>query len=133
MNTSEPVIVKIPVSEIRDWESFHTVFAKTLGFPSFYGRNMNAWVDCMDSIDCREDGMTSVHASEGGMLVMDLGICTDFAQRCPEQYEAILDSTGFVNHRRIDVGEKPVLALSFWNKEPLLTKKKTWVWWSSSR
>ena len=125
MSAPDPVIVKIPVSEISDWESFHTVFARVLGFPAFYGRNMNAWVDCMESIDSPSHGMTSVHAPEGGMLVMDLGVCTEFAQRCPEQYEAILDSTGFVNYARIDIGQKPVLGLSFWNQQPLLAQKKT--------
>ena len=30
-----------------DWESFHTVSAEVFGFPEFYGRNMNAWIDCL--------------------------------------------------------------------------------------
>ncbi len=59
------------------------------------------------------------------MFVMDLGDCTDFARRCPEQYEAVLDCTAFVNYRRMGVGDKPVLALSFRNREPLRMKKKT--------
>jgi Barstar (barnase inhibitor) len=122
MSASGPTIVKIPVAEIHDWESFHAVFARTLGFPDFYGRNMNAWIDCMTSIDEPQDGMTSIHALKEGWLVLDLGECTDFSQRCPEQYEAILEGVGFVNYRRMDVGEKPVLAVSFWNRKPLLAK-----------
>ena len=39
----KPVLVKIPTEQITDWETFHTVFAEILGFPDFYGRNMNAW------------------------------------------------------------------------------------------
>ena len=123
MSAPDPVIVTIPVSEIHDWDSFHTVFARTLGFPGFYGRNMNAWNDCMTSIDHPEHGMTSIHAPAGGMLVLDLGVCTDFAQRCPEQYEALLDSTAFVNYRRIEVGDTPVLGLSFWNEQRVFTNK----------
>ena len=123
MSAPDPVIVKIPVDEIRDWESFHTVFARVLGFPAFYGRNMNAWNDCMESIDAPEDGISAIHAAKRGILVLDLGECTDFAQRCPEQYEAILDGSAFVNYARIEAGEKPVLAVSSFNREPLLTKK----------
>lgn len=40
MNTT---LVPIPTNQITDWPSFHEVFAEALGFPSFYGKNMNAW------------------------------------------------------------------------------------------
>jgi hypothetical protein len=90
-----------------------------LGFPGFYGRNMDAWIDCMTSIDSPEDGMSKVHGTKEAGLILDLGVCTDFAQRCPQQYEAILDCVGFVNYRRIEAGEEPVLSLSFYNGKPL--------------
>jgi len=112
----EPVIVKIPVAEIHDWKSFHSVFARVLGFPEFYGRNLNAWNDCMQSIDNPAHGMSKVHVAKGRMLVLDLGICTEFARRCPEQYEAILDNSAFVNYARMKAGERPVLAVSGWNQ-----------------
>jgi hypothetical protein len=124
VNPSKSIVVKVPVAEIHDWESFHTVIARTLGFPGFYGRNMNSWIDCMSSLDEPGEGMISVHVPEGGWLVLDLGECTDFAQRCPEQYEAILDGVGFVNHRRMSAGEEPILTLSFWNQLPLLAAKE---------
>ena len=41
------VEVTIELSEIRDRESFHSVFAEAMGFPAGYGRNLNAWVDSM--------------------------------------------------------------------------------------
>lgn len=112
--------IKIPVDQIHDWPSFHRVFAATLGFPAFYGNNMDAWVDCMTSVDEANDGMTSVTVEKGEFLTFELGECTAFAKRCPAQFEAILDSTAFVNFRRIEVGEQPVLVLSFWNREPLI-------------
>ena len=84
---------------------------------------MDAWIDCLTSVDEPNDGMTSVSVNQGECLVLDLGECTDFAQRCPAQYEAILDSTAFVNFRRMEAGDEPVLVLSFWNREPLIKKK----------
>ena len=39
--------VQIDGSAISDWNSFHDIFAAAFGFPAFYGRNMNAWIDCM--------------------------------------------------------------------------------------
>ena len=32
---------------IIDWDSFHSEFEKKLGFFDGYGRNMDAWIDCM--------------------------------------------------------------------------------------
>lgn len=115
----KPVVVKIPVDKIHDWDSFHTVFAETLGFPDFYGRNMNAWIDCMTSIDSPEDAMSKIHGNKEAGMILDLGVCTEFAKRCPQQYEAILDSVGFINYRRMEAGEEPALSLSFYNAEPL--------------
>lgn len=105
-------IVVIDARQIRDWPSFHDVFAESLGFPSFYGRNMNAWIDCMTSVDDPEDHLTTVHA-ERGFLVLQLDHVTDFARRCPGIFDALVDCAAFVNWRRIQAGEEPVLALSF--------------------
>ncbi len=105
--------ITIDTSTITDWSSFHDVFAAAFGFPDFYGRNMDAWIDCMTSLDAPGDGMSSVHAEPGGVLVLDLGELGDFPQRCPDIYAAIVECAAFVNHRKLDVGEPAVLALSF--------------------
>lgn len=55
-------VVKLDTRPITDWLTFHTVFAKSFGFPGFYGRNMNAWIDCMTSLDDPSAGMTSACA-----------------------------------------------------------------------
>ncbi len=117
--------VPIPTEEITDWSSFHDVFARVFGFPDFYGRNMNAWIDCMTSLDSPEDGMSTVHAEPGGVLIIDLGECTDFARRLPGIYEVLLDSSAFVNHRKMEIGGQAVLALSFWNRQPIIAPSRS--------
>jgi len=106
-------IVKIDTRQIRDWPTFHDVFTAAMGFPPFYGRNMNAWIDCMTSLDTPADAMTSIHAPPGGVLVLQLEHIDDFAARCPDLYAALIQDAAFVNWRRIDIGQEPVLALSF--------------------
>ena len=103
-------IVDVPLSNIADWDSFHTTFAATLGFPDFYGRNMNAWVDCLTYED---DGMTAFPIDTGDVLTLQLQDCKDFRARCPEIYEALVDCAAFVNWRRIEMGERPILAVSY--------------------
>lgn len=107
------MIVRIDTRRIVDRDSFHTVFAEAFGFPDFYGRNMNAWIGCMSSLDAPEDGMTTVHAPPGGVVTLHLDHADDLARRCPGLYEVIVESAAFVNWRRIEVGQPAVLALSF--------------------
>jgi RNAse (barnase) inhibitor barstar len=111
-------MVKIDTTKITDWDTFHTVFAEALGFPGFYGRNMNAWIDCLTSLDEPLDGMTKIHAAPNGVLLLHLDKVRDFRQRCPEQYAALIECAAFVNYRRMAVDEEPVLALSFWESNP---------------
>lgn len=103
----------IDTGEITSWEDFHTTFAKAFGFPSFYGRNMDAWIDCMSSLDAPEDRMSTVHAPPGGIVLLDLLNVNEFARNQREFYDALVDAAAFVNFRRIDAGETPILALSF--------------------
>jgi len=107
-------LASIDCAKIRDWNSFHDEFAAVFGFPDFYGRNMNAWIDCMTSLDEPDDGMTSIHAEKGHVLTLQLENVAPFREQYPELYSAIIECAAFVNWRRLEVGESAVLAISFW-------------------
>lgn len=108
MNTA---LVAIPTNLISDWDSFHEVFADVLGFPSFYGRNMDAWIDCMTSADEPEAQMLAQPVRPGDLLTLRIDNASEFAVRCPDQYEALVECTAFVNYRRVETGGTPVLSL----------------------
>jgi hypothetical protein len=71
---------------------------------------MNAWVDCMTYLDA-DAGMTSVKVGRGELLVLQVDRAFELRKRCPEQYDALIECSAFVNYRRIELGEPPVLAL----------------------
>jgi hypothetical protein len=106
------IVVQIDCDRITDWESFHAVFAETFGFPDFYGRNMNAWIDCMSYLDDLGAGMSTVSVPAGGVLTLQLDGANEFAARCPEQHAALVECSAFVNLRRMVAGEAAVLALA---------------------
>ncbi|HEU4834192.1 MAG TPA: barstar family protein [Pyrinomonadaceae bacterium] len=108
-----PKNVLIDAGRISDWDSFHDTFAETLGFPGFYGRNMDAWIDCMTCLDDPDAGLTSTHVTRGDVIVLCMSDVGDFKRRCPEIYDALVECSAFVNYRRIERGEPAVLALSF--------------------
>lgn len=106
-------IVSLDCDRIQDWVSFHTEFACVFGFPDFYGKNMDAWIDCMTSLDAAEDEMSTIHCEPGTVLTLSLENMGSFKDRCPEQYNALVECAAFVNWRRIETGSASVLALSF--------------------
>jgi hypothetical protein len=106
-------MVRIDASNIVDWDTFHGVFASAFGFPAFYGRNMNAWIDCLTDLDDPEAGMTTVHVGSGECLSLVIDQAQDFRIRCPELFSRLMECAAFVNWRRIGMGRPPVLALAF--------------------
>jgi RNAse (barnase) inhibitor barstar len=108
-------IVSIDCAKIHDWNSFHDEFAAVFDSPDFYGRNMDAWIDCMTSLDEPDHGMTRIHAAKGNVLTMRLENVAPFRETHPDLYAAIIECTAFVNWRRIEVGEPSVLAIIFRN------------------
>jgi hypothetical protein len=107
-------VVAIPTDQILDWPSFHDVFAKAMGFPRFYGRNLDAFVDCMRSLDTPNDGLSSVKVESGGLVTLDLGAGQAFRERCPDQYAAVVEISAWINAERLDrFGEPPLIALAF--------------------
>ena len=110
---SGQVRVKVDCRTINNWTAFHGEFARLFGFPGFYGRNMDAWIDCMTYLDDPDSGLSSVTCERGQLVVLELEGVSEFRRRCPELYGAIVECSAFVNYRRIEAGEPAVLALSF--------------------
>lgn len=97
-------------SAIVDWYSFHTICAKQFGFPDFYGRNGNAWIDCLTYIDVG-DGMSKFVLEPGESLRIEVAESELFRQRQPQILEALVDWTGCVNERFVATGGQPRLQL----------------------
>lgn len=103
--------VFIDAGQITDWDTFHSIFAETFGFPDFYGRNLDAWIDSLTSLDAPEDGLTALHTTSGHPVILEIRHADDLAARCPEIHLALLECTDFVNRRRAEFGQGPVLSL----------------------
>jgi RNAse (barnase) inhibitor barstar len=96
---------------IRDLESFHDLCAWALGFPAYYGRNWDAWIDCLTYVDDPVARMTARHVARGGTFILVLDGAAELGTRCPEVVRDLREMVAFVNARRVEQGEAPVLAL----------------------
>ena len=106
-------LVVVDGRKLKDWDSFHQEFAKVFGFPEFYGKNLDAWIDCMSSLSDPEDGMSLVHCAKGQVVILQVEYAAELKANHRDIYEALVECAAFVNWRLIGVGEPPVLALSF--------------------
>ena len=104
-----PILV-FPTQHIKDWPSFHAECARLFGFPEFYGKNMNAWIDCLSYLG-DEDGMSTVKLQSGEMLSLRIPSFGEFSKNHPEICAGLLDCTAFVNARYIEAKEDFRIAL----------------------
>ena len=92
------VTVEVNLAAVKDMASLHAEFDRVMGFPDFYGKNMNAWEDCMGDLSAPgQPGMTKVQVPRGEDLLLILNGAADLAKRKPDIWLSLLDSTASVN------------------------------------
>jgi RNAse (barnase) inhibitor barstar len=109
--------IRIATNRITDWASFHNVFAEALGFPDFYGRSLDAWRDCMAYPD-EDDGLKAVVASADDPVVIVLADAQSFKERCPYEWNGIVEVVSSLNLERVENGRRPLLMLAFEPGQP---------------
>jgi hypothetical protein len=112
-------LVRIDCREIRDDASLHDKFAAVFGFPVFYGRNWNAWIDCMTSLDEEPThAMSRFNVPAGGVLTLHLDYFSQMQLSAASTCKELIGCAAFVNYRRVTSGEPPILALSYSEGDP---------------
>jgi hypothetical protein len=104
--------VAIDGAAIVDGAAFHQIFADAFGFPAFYGRNMDAWIDCMGYLDEPKAEMSEVHLAPGEVLTIAVLNADRFKSQCPEMWLSFLECAAFVNWRLVDKGKPAIVAIS---------------------
>lgn len=104
------VIVEINCAQIVDDETFHDVFAKAFGFPDGYGRNMDAWVDCMSRLD---EDFNYVRVESNGTATLVLENARDLNDRRPDLFNAIIEMSAGVNFRCFEASAPGLLAVAY--------------------
>ncbi len=103
-------IVKLNGKKIL--ESFHEYFADIFGFPSWYGKNMDAWIDCMSDLDSDVGTITKNGIEKGQSIVFYIENYKDLKQN-KEIYDDLIECTSFINKRRIYANYPPLIYLAF--------------------
>ena len=102
--------VQLEGSLIKDRSAFHDHCAAAFGFPAFYGRNMDAWIDCLTYVRTG-DGMSRFALGPDEQLVIELVGSQDLKDRLPDIFDALIECTIAVNKRYVDTQENAPLQL----------------------
>lgn len=102
--------VVIDCRTIKDWESFHDTFEQAFGFPAWYGRNLDAWVDLMTNLD--EKGYSDFSVLRGETVMLWLENAGKLKQVVPDILGEILELAAICNYRRTKAGQTPILLVS---------------------
>ncbi|WP_020468992.1 barstar family protein [Zavarzinella formosa] len=107
------LILKIDTRRIIDAASFHDVLQETFGFPDTYGRNLDALADSLTHLDDPSAKMSAVNVSSGEHVTLVLNYAEAFSLKRPVLWEQLLDVVAFVNWRRIEKNQSPVICLAY--------------------
>lgn len=106
------VKIQLDGRHMRDWPSFHTESQAKFGFPDFYGRNLDAWVDCLSGVR-NDDGMSSIVLASDELLQIEVINSAVLRAEAPHIVEAMQECVEAVNERYAESGEIPPLQLAF--------------------
>jgi hypothetical protein len=105
--------VRLDTTAISDWRSFHNAFKEVMGFPDFYGANMDAWIDCMSHLDDGKSGMLRFDLGSGEALEIEIVDAESFARRVPDILVELIVCTAIINRRYLETAGEPVVSLVF--------------------
>lgn len=67
----------------------------------------------MTRVDDVASGLSSVTVDEGDLLTLQIEDASSWAKNCPDVWAGFQEMAAFVNWRRIEQGDRAVLALSY--------------------
>jgi hypothetical protein len=107
------MLIRIDARRLTDAAGLHATLDEAFGFPAYYGKNPDALVDCLTHLDNPKAGMSRVQLFPGqvALLVLDHTSARDKQQSA--QVKTLVDAIAFVNWRRLDKGQTPVLAVAY--------------------
>ena len=109
-------VVRIDARRLTDQASLHTALAEVLNTPPFYGSNLDALIDCLTHLDDPVANMSRVQVFPGGLVLIALENAAGRSAAVSNQIATLDDVVAFVNWRRLEKGEPPVVALAYAGK-----------------
>lgn len=106
------MLIRIDARKLTDPVGLHSALGEAFGFIEGYGKNLDALVDCLTSLDNPKAALSRVQVFPGHMILLALEHY-DGNPKVANQVKSLTDVVAFVNWRRLEKGQPPVLALAY--------------------
>jgi Barstar (barnase inhibitor) len=107
------MIIRIDARRLTDPAGMHAALAEAFGFPEFYGKNLDALVDCLTHLDDLKAGMSRAQVLPGEVAVLVLEHTSGLGKKAADQMKALVDAVAFVNWRRLQKSQPPVVTVAY--------------------
>ncbi len=110
------MIIHIDARKLTDAAGLHASLTEALGFPATYGKNLDALIDCLSDLDKPATGMTKVHVFPGQTALLALSHLDETGKNAAKvmaQVQTLNDVVAFVNFRRLESKQPPLLAVAY--------------------
>ena len=107
------MLIRIDARRLTDTAGLHAALSEAFGFPPFYGNNLDALVDCLTRLDDPQAGLSRVQLFPGQVALVVIEHARETCTQTAAQVKALTDAAAFVNWRRLEQGQPPVIALAY--------------------
>ena len=107
------MLIRIDARRLTDSAGLHEAVAEAFGFPATYGKNLDALVDCLTHLDDPRTASSRVQVFPGQVALLVIEHADAKGKSQAAQVKTLVDAVAFVNWRRFEKGQPPVLAVAY--------------------
>lgn len=101
--------LSVDFSQVKNLGEMHEALAKVFDFPDFYGKNVNALIDCWSSLRYPEDGMTGITIAHDEAVLLEVKGMSHLDQLMMNHFTVAVEA---VNERAVEeMAEQPLIFL----------------------
>jgi RNAse (barnase) inhibitor barstar len=107
------MLIRIDAGRLTDAAGLHAALGEALGFAPGYGKNLDALVDCLTHLDDPKSSLSRVQVFPGQVVLLVIEHTQGMPKQTAAQVKSLADVVAFVNWRRLEKRQPPVLALAY--------------------
>jgi RNAse (barnase) inhibitor barstar len=107
------MLIRIDARRLTGPAGLHAALDEALGFGPAYGKNLDALTDCLTHLDNPAAAMSRVQAFPGQVVLLVIEHTEGAGKAAAAQIKALADVAAFVNWRRLEKKQPPVVAVAY--------------------
>jgi hypothetical protein len=107
------MVIRIDARQLSDSAGLHAALGAAFGFAPGYGKNLDALVDCLTHLDDPKAALSRVQIPHGQVALLVLEHTRGLNPPAAAQVKSLVDVVAFVNWRRFERKQSPILALAY--------------------